>query len=71
MGSGVGIMSIRRLERHGSTIPVPSECFEAAGASIPWLDPTKTVRWLADIDALDLLHGNMNLQQVWKRFAAV
>ena len=67
---GVGINpSIIRLDRCGNTIGVPTEWFEASGVQIPWLDPSKMVRWLVDTDQMHLLHGNIDLPEFWKRFA--
>ena len=59
-----------RLDKHGNTIGVPVEFFEAGNVKVPWLDPVSLVQWLADSDSLQALSGEIKITEFWRRFAS-
>ena len=61
--------SMFRLEQHGLCAGAATEFIEAGGEQLPWLDPYKAVSWLAATDRLELLHGDIDLMEFWRRFA--
>ncbi|CAE6972059.1 unnamed protein product [Symbiodinium sp. CCMP2592] len=67
------IEKANRLHSSGCALPVKIEMIEAGPAgekeSIPWLDPVRMMTCLAENDMLDLLHGDHNLLEFWRRYA--